>query len=175
MTSHVFVDESKQRDYYLAAATIPSTELALCRQVIRALILPGQRRLHFKNEGLPRRRKILDAIRDLRPTIVIYDARQHARQPAARHACLVALIPDVLSIGAERLVFETDEAALRADRATLFAEIRRSGTPPGLRYYHQRAYEECLLAIPDAVAWCWAQGGRWRGEVRQLVTRVQRV
>ncbi|GGR66143.1 hypothetical protein GCM10010169_07020 [Micromonospora fulviviridis] len=44
-----------------------------------------------------------------------------------------------------------------------------------LRCEHLRAYEECLLAIPDALAWCWARGGPWRSAVRGLVTEVREV
>ena len=39
----------------------------------------------------------------------------------------------------------------------------------GLQYGHLRAAEESLLALPDAVAWCWAEGGVWRQAVEPLV------
>jgi len=29
--------------------------------------------------------------------------------------------------------------------------------------------------LPDAVAWSWAKGGRWRAAVRQLVAEVREV
>jgi hypothetical protein len=38
-----------------------------------------------------------------------------------------------------------------------------------------RAYEESLLAIPDAIAWSWAKGGHWRARVSEIVTDVRKV
>ena len=40
---------------------------------------------------------------------------------------------------------------------------------------HRRAFEECLLALPDAVVWCWAKGKQWRRLVEPLVTEVIRL
>ncbi|SBT63129.1 hypothetical protein GA0070622_0072 [Micromonospora sediminicola] len=44
-----------------------------------------------------------------------------------------------------------------------------------LRYDQLRAHEECLLAIPDALAWCWAKGGRWRNSIRRMVSESRQV
>jgi hypothetical protein len=41
-----------------------------------------------------------------------------------------------------------------------------------LRYEHLRAHEECLLSVPDAVAWCWSHRSGWRERVRGIVTDV---
>ena len=140
-----------------------------CRSPDRA----GDRR--FRGESEPRRRKILDTILDLGPTVTIYDASRHRYDPVARHARLVALVPDILSIGAERLALESEDAGAKSDRVTLFAELRKTRAEHRLRYDHLRAHEECLLAIPDAIAWCWARGGQWRARVQEIVTRVQPV
>jgi hypothetical protein len=32
-----------------------------------------------------------------------------------------------------------------------------------------------LLAIPDAIAWCWAKGGDWRRRIESVVTDVREV
>jgi len=44
-----------------------------------------------------------------------------------------------------------------------------------LRYEHRRASSEVLLALPDAVAWCWAKGGDWRRRIAPAVTEVRTV
>lgn len=44
-----------------------------------------------------------------------------------------------------------------------------------LRYEHRRAREELFLAIPDAIAWCWARGGTWRQRVEPVVIKRQGV
>lgn len=44
MSSHIFVDESKERDYLLVAAVILSGDLDATRTLMRGLVLHGQHR-----------------------------------------------------------------------------------------------------------------------------------
>lgn len=175
MTYHVFVDETKERGYVVAAAVIQSIDLASCRRAMRGLILPRQRRIHFTNESNPRRNKILDAILDLGVQVRIYDASRRADPKHARDTCLVRLVGDLAEIRAQRLVLERDDAAYRTDQALLYKEFRAHGLAETVRYDHLRAHEDCLLAIPDAVAWCWARGGGWRARAEDLISYVQHV
>ncbi|WP_271035511.1 hypothetical protein [Mycolicibacterium monacense] len=55
---HIYVDETKQRDYLLVASVHVSTDLAALRQMVRSLLLPGQRYLHMKDEKDGRKRTI---------------------------------------------------------------------------------------------------------------------
>jgi hypothetical protein len=55
----------------------------------------------------------------------------------------------------------------------LYNHVRKVGLAETLQYYHMRAREECLLAMPDGVAWGWARGGRWRAKVQRLVKDVR--
>jgi hypothetical protein len=48
------------------------------------------------------------------------------------------------------------------DTQHLIEFTRAAGCRDTLRYEHRRASAEQLLAIPDAIAWCWANGGDWR-------------
>jgi hypothetical protein len=64
---------------------------------------------------------------------------------------------------------------MEADRRWLYQRVREAGCTETLRYRHLRAHEEPLLAIPDAVAWCWAKGGEWRSRVEPLVEHVREV
>jgi hypothetical protein len=52
---------------------------------------------------------------------------------------------------------------------------RAAGCRETLRYEHRRAASEMLLAVPDAVAWCWAKGGDWRRRIEPVVTDVRDV
>ena len=56
------------------------------------------------------------------------------------------------------LVIEQDDSLLDWDRRQLYALARETRLPL-LRYEHRRASAEQLLAIPDAIAWCWVKGG----------------
>ncbi len=64
MTRHVFLDETKRHGYVVAAAAVPPGDLAPLRSVVRGLVLPGQRRVHMKDERDSRRREIAEALID---------------------------------------------------------------------------------------------------------------
>lgn len=62
MPIHVFVDETKSRGLHMAAARCQTDDVAVHRKALRALLLPGQERLHFRHETDARRKKILGVI-----------------------------------------------------------------------------------------------------------------
>lgn len=47
------------------------------------------------------------------------------------------------------------------DNQRLIEFIREAGCRDTLRYERRRVASELLLAVPDAIAWCWAKGGDW--------------
>ena len=172
MGAHVFVDETQQRGYLLVAAAVESAGLHTARRVLHDLVLPGQRRLHMQKESDPRRRQILSALVGLVDVqVLIYDATRHRSAKTARPACLTRLVADLAKSGASRLV----ESVVLADQRVLYRQVHAEGIAEALRYDHLRAHQEILLALPDAVAWSWAKGGRWRAAVRQLVAEVREV
>ncbi len=59
------------------------------------------------------------------------------------------------------LVFEQDDSLLSWDNQHLIEFTRAAGYRDTLGYQHGRASDEHLLAIPDAIASCWAKGGDW--------------
>jgi hypothetical protein len=46
VSSHLFVDEPKHRNHLMVAAVVRPAVL----QLVRSLVLPGQRRVHMKKE-----------------------------------------------------------------------------------------------------------------------------
>ncbi|WP_197701754.1 hypothetical protein [Micromonospora echinospora] len=169
------MDETKERGLLVAAAVVVENDIAHARREVRKMILPGQRRIHFHKEREERRGQIISVLRALGAQVTIYDATRYRSVKTARDACLVALVADVAKIAAARLVLELDDSTRKADRDLLYREVRAAGVADQLRYDHMRADEECLLAIPDAVAWCWAKGGGWRAKVRPIVVDVREV
>ena len=175
MSGHVFVDESKQRDYLLVAAVVMPGYLAGARRDLRSLVMPGQRRLHMKKESDARRGAIVDAIASTGATTTIYNAGRPGRlELDAREGCLRALVVDVAAAGHHMLVLEQDDSLLWWDQQHLIEITRDVGCRETLRYEHRRAEHELLLAVPDAIAWCWAKGGHWRDRVQPLVREVRR-
>jgi len=173
---HVFVDETKARDYLLVAGVVMRADLAAVRRIMRGLVLPGQRRLHMAKERDQRRRKIVEAIVASGVTARIYDGGRGRRSElAAREACLRAVVADAADSSARMLVLERDDSLLWWDQQQLIDITREVGCRHTLRYEHRRAREEPLLAIPDAIAWCWAKGGDWRRRVEPVVSERRSV
>ncbi|MCF6745210.1 hypothetical protein E9529_13190 [Blastococcus sp. KM273128] len=174
--AHVFVDESKRRGYLLAAVAVPVGDLHAVRKVLRDLVLPGQRRLHMKDESDPRRRAIASAIVGCGVRAIVYDAaRRHRTDRDRREACLRLLVDDAAARGDHALVLEQDDTLVASDRRILYHAARYAGCAETLRYDHRRAGAELLLALPDAVAWCWARGGDWRRRIGPAINGVRQV
>ena len=172
MSVHVFCDESKAGGFRLAAVAVEPADLAGLRSTISALRLPGQRRVHFANESDGRRRKIIKALSCVGVRTVIYDAPRYRTEKEARDAIIGQLADDVAAMGAARLVLERDDPTVASDKQIIIERFAKAGMAGKIRYEHARAYEECLLSLPDAVIWCWAKGGRWRKQLGALVTDV---
>jgi hypothetical protein len=176
VSSHVFVDETKRRGYLLAAGVVVPGDLESTRRMLRGLVLPGQRRLHMKDENDQRRRSIATAIAVSGVTATIYDAGlRHRNERERRAACLHALVFDAAQRGDAMLVLEQDDTLLSWDNQRLIEFTREAGCRETLRYEHRRAASELLLAVPDAIAWCWAKGGDWRRRIEPVVTDVREV
>lgn len=88
---HAFVDESASGDYILAAATIPSRDLAAARRAMRRLLMPKQRRLHFTNERPVRKRLIIDTMLDLGIHAVVVSSPMARDEVITRQRCLTRL------------------------------------------------------------------------------------
>ena len=175
MNERVYIDESKARNYLMVAAAVIPTDDREVRRAVAELLLPGQRRLHMKNESDRRRRKILSVVADLSLTARLYDAGAASRpQLVRRRACIDAIVLEATQANHGHLVFEQDESLVRADREALIEAIR-AARATHLTYEHRQARDELLLAIPDALAWAWAKGGDWRRRAGLVVIDVKKV
>jgi hypothetical protein len=123
----------------------------------------------MKDESESRKRSIATAISVSGIRATIYDAGcRYGTEWDRRSACLRALVADAAERGDAMLVLEQDDTLIAADRKLLYRAAWDENCPD-LRYEHRRAPAEQLLALPDAIAWCWAKGGDWR---RRIATSV---
>ncbi|MGH3784737.1 MAG: hypothetical protein ACRDR6_10870 [Pseudonocardiaceae bacterium] len=174
-TRHLFIDETKDRDYLLVASTHSSGDLDALRKLVRGLVLKGQHRIHMKKESDSRKRAIAAASCSAGVKATIYDAGRGARgELEARAACLHAVVGDLDRRVGNLVVLEQDDSLIEWDRRQLY-EITRALQVRGVRYEHRRANAEQLLAIPDAIAWCWAKGGDWRRRIHPTITAIRSV
>jgi len=93
----------------------------------------------------------------------------------ASAAGLRAIVNEAARRSDTMLVLEQDDSLVSWDNQHLIEFTRAAGCRDTLRYEHRRASAEQLLAIPDAIAWCWANGGDWRRRIEPVVTDVREV
>lgn len=174
--AHLFVDESKARDYLMVVAVIVPADMVTARALARSLIYKGQPRLHMKKESDARKKQIASAIVAAGVRAVVYRAAHPVgHELTARAACLEALVNDAAGTSAHRLVLERDDSLEKWDNQQLIELTRKFGCRDTLRYSHQRASQEALLGLPDAIAWCWAKGGHWRTRIEGSIGDVREV
>lgn len=158
MPVHVFVDETKSRGFLMAAARCEAGDVAVHRKALRALLLPGQERLHFRHETDARRRKIIKVISGFHILVDLYYADRDTA--ISRRRCLEAIVRDAAGT-AELLRIERDESTIDHDKQVLHAAVERHGCFD-LRWELLVPKADPLLWIPDAIAWAWVHGGDWR-------------
>lgn len=167
MPQHAFVDESFEGGYVMAVATAADGHVTARRATVRRLFRHGQSRIHFKKENDARRKQILACIGAPDLPVRVYVTENGL---GARRACRERIVPDVVELGVTRLVLERDDAVVEADRRTLF---ELTGKHADLAYRHLRASEDPLLCVADAVAWCYAKGGRGRLRIAAFTTVIR--
>ena len=178
MTARLYVDETKAKGYVIVAAVATEESLHAIRQQLRNLVLPGQVALHMKSERDSRRHAIADTIAgmvSLGLTATVYDAGRLGSERDRRARCLEAIVHNTLKdYDQARIVFELDETLRQFDRQCLIDATRAADAGDRISYQHAHRRFEPLLAIPDALAWCWAKGGHWRRRVEPVVAEVHR-
>ena len=175
MYQRVYIDESKARNYLMAAVVIAPADARSVRKVVRSLILPGQRRLHMFKEQDSRRRLILATLAGAGVKATIYDAGGAERSHRMRRAaCLDAIVVDAKASRHGHLVLDLDETLVHSDRISIIGASQRIEYTE-LIYEHAKSAHDLLLAVPDAVAWAWAKGGDWRRRLEPIVEEVKRV
>ena len=166
--SAFFVDESKSKGYVMVAAVVVPSDQTTLRREVRALVLPGQRRLHFTSESDSRRKQILAKLERL--GVLAHVAHSDLRHEASgREACLRDLVAIAAREGHDRIVLERDVSIEHADKKVLYDAVHRLNLPDVLTYAHETAHQEPLLWIADAIAWSYAKGGDWRRRAQPMI------
>lgn len=74
-SDRLYVDESKARGYYVVATASSTGSTPASEKALRALLKPGQRRIHFKSERDSRRREILSRMNELDVRVAVWIAK----------------------------------------------------------------------------------------------------
>lgn len=174
MTGHVYVDESKRRDFVLVSAVVVPRSLSEARRAIRGLYLPGQNSIHMVKEKSSRQRQILSRIAQIDVAVALYVVPKGTfkTEVVARRRCLEELVLDMSATGCTDLVIERDDTLAAADRRVIRAQLERTGQLDAIRYSHAKVQSEPLLVIPDAIAWAWPQKAM-KSQCEPVVTTVK--
>lgn len=168
-----YVDESKTKanGFLLVAVGINHSDSRSVRAAIDKLRMPGQSRLHLRDESATRRRLIADSI--ARQPLTAWAFRVPDSTGAthrARIACIRRLAQDAITDGTNHLVIEQDDGMIRWDNETLIEVARANQVRDEFRWDHLRPRNDILLGIPDAVAWCYGRRG-FHSRVAHLIER----
>jgi hypothetical protein len=158
---HAWVDESMRLrtgepgTYILAAVVADPTVCEPTRDALRALLLKGQRRLHWRDEDLPRRQKMINCVADagVCAIAVTESPVQRTKQERARRVCMERLLHELHGMEVERVHFEARNPSLNQRDAAMAAAMRSNGTiSERLWVGHQQPLDEPLLWAADTVA-----------------------
>lgn len=165
-----FVDETRRDPTYgLAAAIVCRCELNQVRKVVRLLVRPGQRRVHFSKEQDRGRKAFLSAVVRTPVRAVFVSAVGHPT--VARSQCWTTLVPELLARGVDNLRIEHVDGSEERDRQDIRRALAVKGDPGMLTYRHESAAAEPLLWVADAVAWSASASPEWRARVAPILTR----
>ena len=175
--AHAFIDESGRNGSYIICVTVVDpANLAPARKSLSALLLPGQRELHFKKEKPRRRRLLADRIAALPARSYIYTTPCTPKtEEQDRQRCLAEAVRDLVRLHVRRVVIDSREEQDRHDEATIYRALGGRPSESGVVYEHHDSVSTALLWVPDAVAWCYGAGGDWRRRMQPAVSAVVRL
>ncbi len=155
----LFIDESKQPNYLVVATLVNDADVPKLRKILKALVIAGQRSIHFRKEKPSRRRDVISMLGKIGFTSYLFRSEM-AHELDARNDCLEQIFTFAKNSGVSRLVFERDDSIIRFDEKVLYA-LGKSSQGFEVGFEHLYRHEEPLLWVPDALAWCENQRGDW--------------
>jgi hypothetical protein len=141
--------------YILAAVVADTAACETARDVLRALLLKSQRRLHWRDESAPRRQQIIDCVSDtgVRAVVVAGSPVERTKQERARRVCMERLLYELHAMDVAHVLLESRTPPLNQRDAAMVAAMRTNGTiSDRLWVEHRRPLREPMLWAADAVA-----------------------
>lgn len=169
-SAHVFIDESKARDYTIVAATLAPAAVTDTRSAVRSLRHKGSPSIHMRKESPSTKSKIIQGFKGLRLSTYILRCDEPGLSELERRTrCLDRLLDLCAQEHASRLTIERDESLFHWERQYFVEAVRQRQMRDNFEYTWRNRNEEPLLWVPDAVAWSYAKGGKYRADIQPLV------
>ena len=160
MVPAAYVDESvpdprlDPGTYLLACAVVDDESSEDLRAELRALLLPGQRKLHWHGEDRARRKQLVDFVAEVPAAHVIVvrtAGTEHSER--RRKLCLGRLLEELQDRGVSTVALAARENKQNQRDLRLLAGLRASRRLGSeLRMDHPRGPAEPLLWLPDIAA-----------------------
>lgn len=159
-TRRAWIDESGSdhaRDpgtYILAAVILATTDEEHARTAMKKMRLPGQNKVHWRDESTSRRRKIAAAVATLpaHSIVVVRSSPLPSNAERARRKCFEQLIWQLTMQGVSEAVFESRGTSDDKRDSAMLDNMRRTRSlPRAIRIDHVPGRREPILWIPDAV------------------------
>lgn len=161
-TTQIFADESKRRDFVMVAASVRASQVGAYRRQLRSEhVRTGARRFHCTGEEDQDRRDFIATISSWPVELDMFVSKGRL-ESQSRALCVAAVAAHAAATGANRLVIEADNSHDRADR--LLTETMRQQAHP-VPWDLLSPYQDALLWVPDAAAWCWPNPPRPVGAI----------
>ncbi|MCA0306294.1 MAG: hypothetical protein LCH87_02805 [Actinobacteria bacterium] len=141
--------------YIMAAAITTAGQYDSVRDTMTRLLLPGQVKLHWRDERATRQHRITDTIAtiDIEHLVVVTSPHPSDRLPERRRRLTMEiLLPELASLGVDRVIVESrgvkDD---QRDRKMLDYLRQQSTINTALRIDHRVGRREPLLWLPDSL------------------------
>jgi hypothetical protein len=155
-----FIDESKSKDYIIAATIVEARTAPGIRKILQGLRMKGQRRIHFATESDQRRKLILSKAVTLQCSFIVARSAEKSELDARREA-LSRMARFLLNKEVTTIVLELDESMQVHDRRTLDSVVKALNPKVPILYRHESPFLEPLLWLPDMVVWVTGRGDNW--------------
>lgn len=157
----IFIDETKAKTFIMAVSAVPAHRVRDVEKSLRVLLLPGQKRIHFRTESDRRRKLILAAFRELDVRVSVWKMSGKPDKNS-RDACLAAITSESILCGVVSIVLEREDSQMSQDRTLISGLLRQAKMSDSITFEHVAPQNHPILWLSDAVAWCQARGPEWR-------------
>ena len=155
---------SSYQDYLMCATILDHSDLEALRNELRPLLLPGQIKLHWTDEGDKRRRQVVQLISRLESfqLIIVNRSEISPKTERYRRKCLETLYSELADMKIMDLILESRQESQNRKDIEHIVALQASGRFRGIKVSHSRGGDDPLLWIPDVVL--GAFNARHRGE-----------
>ena len=169
----VFVDESyRPGTFLMCSVKIEHALVFETRGLLRALNPTKSHKIHMSEASRLQRKQILQQIRPLSFSAIIYSAKRNSnfQIQRPRERCLGAMLDE--NMNSHSITIEAGSMD-HLDRTLINRWVSQKLSFPLIS--HVSPTTEPLLWLPDIIAWAYGRGGEWKAEVSQNISKVIQV